>query len=324
MSNSSSNFFNKSGSVYAFNLSFEAASSIKSIALSGKNLSLIYLEESSTAAFIASSVILTLWCASYLSLNPFKIWIVSSLLGSGTFIGLNLLSSAESFSIYFLYSSIVVVPISWISPLASIGFKIFAASIAPSAEPAPTIVWISSINKIIFPAFFTSARAFFILSSKSPLYLAPATIPEISMLKTSLSLNISGTSPIAIFSANPSTIAVFPTPDSPIKHGLFLVLLDKICITLCISSFLPITGSNFPSNAFFVKSSPNWFKVGLFDFEAFFFVSFLLPVAASTSLTTPTISLYIFGISTFKSSKILTAILSPSRSIPISKCSVPM
>ena len=39
---------------------------------------------------------------------------------------------------------------------------------------------------------------------------------------------ISGTSPDAISCANPSTIAVFPTPGSPIKHGLFLFLLDKI------------------------------------------------------------------------------------------------
>ena len=116
---------------------------------------------------------------------------------------------------------------------------------------------ISSINKITSPAFFTSSNAFLILSSKSPLYLLPATIPEISIVTTLLSFNISGTSPVAIFCANPSTAAVLPTPGSPIKHGLFLVLLDKICTTLSISSFLPITGSNFPSFAFLVKSSPN-------------------------------------------------------------------
>ena len=47
------------------------------------------------------------------------------------------------------------------------------------------------------------------------------------------------------------------TPGSPIKHGLFFVLLDSISITLSISCFLPIIGSNFPSSAFLVKSSPN-------------------------------------------------------------------
>ena len=122
----------------------------------------------------------------------------------------------------------MVAPINCISPLASNGFNILAASIAPSAAPAPTIVCISSINNIRFSAFFTSFKAFFILSSKSPLYFAPATIPEISILIILLASKFSGTSPITIFSANPSIIAVFPTPGSPIKHGLFLVLLDSI------------------------------------------------------------------------------------------------
>src|SRR5699024_11828751 len=39
-----------------------------------------------------------------LSLNPSRIFIVSSFVGSPTCTGLNLLSSALSFSIYFLYS----------------------------------------------------------------------------------------------------------------------------------------------------------------------------------------------------------------------------
>ena len=63
-------------------------------------------------------------------------------------------------------------------------------------------------------------------------------------------------SPRAIFCASPSTTAVFPTPGSPIKHGLFLFLRDNICITLSISSLLPITGSNLPSIAFLLKSTP--------------------------------------------------------------------
>ena len=225
--------------------------------MSGKNLSLMYLTDILTAASIAWSVIFTPWCASYLSLIPFKIVIVSFSVGSFTVTGLNLLSKAESFSMYFLYSFKVVAPTSCISPLARSGFRIFAASIAPSAAPAPTIVCISSINKITSPTFFTSSKAFLILSSKSPLYLAPATILEISIVTTLLSFNISGTSPTTIFCANPSTTAVLPTPGSPIKHGLFFVLLDKICITLSISSFLPTIGSNLPSSAFFVKSSPN-------------------------------------------------------------------
>ena len=77
-----------------------------------------------------------------------------------------------------------------------------------------------------------------------------------STLTTLLFFNVSGTSPATIFSANPSAIAVFPTPGSPIKQGLFFVLLDNIWITLSISVLLPITGSSFPSVALLVKSLP--------------------------------------------------------------------
>ena len=38
-----------------------------------------------------------------------------------------------------------------------------------------------------------------------------------------LSLRLSGTSPLTMRSARPSTIAVLPTPGSPISTGLFLV-----------------------------------------------------------------------------------------------------
>ena len=231
------------------------------MALSGKNLSFIYLFDNLTAEYMASSVIFTLWCASYLSLNPFIILIASSSVGSFISNGWNLLSKAASFSIYFVYSFIVVAPMTWISPLARSGFKIFAASIAPSAAPAPTIIWISSINIIMSFSSFTSFKHFFILSSKSPLYLAPAIIEVISKLTTLLFFRVSGTWFKAIFCASPSITAVFPTPGSPTKQGLFFVLLNKISIILSVSSDLPITGSNFPSLASLVKSILYWFKL---------------------------------------------------------------
>ncbi len=49
----------------------------------------------------------------------------------------------------------------------------------------------------------------------------------------------------------PSAKAVFPTPGSPIRIGLFFVLLDKTCIDLLISLSLPIIGSIL---LFFAKS----------------------------------------------------------------------
>ena len=62
-----------------------------------------------------------------------------------------------------------------------------------------------------------------------------------------LSLRPSGTSPASILMARPSTTAVFPTPGSPMRTGLFFVLLERICITCLISESLPITGSSLPS-----------------------------------------------------------------------------
>ena len=48
--------------------------------------------------------------------------------------------------------------------------------------------------------------------------------------KILLFLRILGILPSAILCARPSTIAVLPTPGSPIRHGLFFVLLQRICI----------------------------------------------------------------------------------------------
>ena len=100
--------------------------------------------------------------------------IESSTLGSSTIIGISLLSKAESFSIFCLYSVIVVAPIICRTDFVSIGFRIFEASRDPSADPAPIITCISSMNKIIFLFLLASLVTFFNLSSKSPLYFAPA------------------------------------------------------------------------------------------------------------------------------------------------------
>ena len=57
---------------------------------------------------------------------------------------------------------------------------------------------------------------------------------------------VSGTFPSAMRWARPSATAVLPTPGSPIRHGLFFVLLPRICVTLSISALRPTTGSNLP------------------------------------------------------------------------------
>ena len=58
--------------------------------------------------------------------------------------------------------------------------------------------------------------------------------------------------------ARPSTIAVLPTPGSPMSTGLFLVRRDSTCITRSISFSRPMTGSSFFSRASCVRLRPNW------------------------------------------------------------------
>ena len=134
---------------------------------------------------------------------------------------------------------------------------------APSAAPAPTIVWSSSINMMIFPAFLISSITAFIRSSNCPRYFVPATIRAKSSVIRRLSTSISGMTPLAISWASPSAIAVLPTPASPIRTGLFLVRRHKICITRRISDFRPTTGSNSPFLASSVKSLPKAFNAGV-------------------------------------------------------------
>ena len=133
---------------------------------------------------------------------------------------------------------------------------------APSVLPAPTIRCSSSMNRIICPSLFlTSSRTAFRRSSNSPLYLAPATREPISSEKIFLFFSPSGTSPRTIRCARPSTTAVLPTPGSPMSTGLFLVLRDRIRITLRISESRPMTGSSFCSRARSTSSVPYLVRV---------------------------------------------------------------
>ena len=190
--------------------------------------------------------------------------IVSSDVVGSTITFWNLRSKAPSFSIELRYSLNVVAPIHWIVPRANAGFNILAASIEPGVEPAPISVCISSI-KITTSGFCSisliSAR---IRSSNCPRYFVPATIAVISRLIIRL-LNRTGDVWCLLISwARPSTIALLPTPGSPIKIGLFFFLRHKISTTRWISRSRPTTGSSFPSDAHFVKSVPKLSSTGVF------------------------------------------------------------
>ena len=88
--------------------------------------------------------------------------------GSSTTTFWNRRSSAASFSRCLRYSSRVVAPMVCSSPRASIGLRMEAASMAPSAAPAPTRVWISSMNRMMLRRSLISLSTFLRRSSKSP------------------------------------------------------------------------------------------------------------------------------------------------------------
>ena len=183
---------------------------------------------------------------------------MSGTLGSPTSTGWNRRSSAASFSMYVRYSSSVVAPTARSSPRASIGFSRLAASTAPSALPAPTIVWSSSMKTMIWPSEARiSASTAFSRSSNSPRYFVPATSEPTSSPQTRLPARPAGTSPEVIRWARPSTIAVFPTPGSPISTGLFFVRRESTWMTRRTSWSRPMTGSSLPRSAASVRSRPN-------------------------------------------------------------------
>ena len=122
------------------------------------------------------------------------------------------------------------------------------------------------MKSIIFPSdFLTSERTAFKRSSNSPLYFAPAIKAPISSENSLRFFKLSGTSPFIIRIANPSAIAVLPTPASPIRTGLFLVLRERILTTFLISSSLPITGSILCCFALSTRSVPYLFKTSYVD-----------------------------------------------------------
>ncbi len=166
-------------------------------------------------------------------------------------------SRAASFSIYLRYSSKVVAPIQWSSPRASLGLRRLPASMLPSVRPAPTMLCSSSMKSRMRPSLFsTSFNTALSRSSNSPRYLAPAISAPMSRAKMVLSFSPSGTSPLRMRWASPSTTAVLPTPGSPMRTGLFLVLRLRIWMVWRISLSRPMTGSSLPWRAISTRSRP--------------------------------------------------------------------
>ena len=85
---------------------------------------------------------------------------------------------------------------------------------------------------------------------------APAIRAPMSRAMMRLFCRTLGTSPLSMRMARPSTMAVLPTPGSPIRTGLFLVRRERTCMVRRISSSRPMTGSIFPCRAISTRSRP--------------------------------------------------------------------
>ena len=181
---------------------------------------------------------------------------MSSTLGSSTVTGEKRRASAESRSI-LRYSASVVAPITRSSPRASIGLRMFAASMPPSGAPAPSSVCSSSRNRIRPSDSAASASASLKRFSNWPRNWAPAIMPDRSSAKIRVPFSVSGTSSRWMRRARPSAMAVLPTPASPIRTALFLRRRARISTVCSISSARPMTGSMRPLAASAVRSRPN-------------------------------------------------------------------
>mmetsp|Transcript_40638 Transcript_40638/g.67952 ORF Transcript_40638/g.67952 Transcript_40638/m.67952 type:complete len:224 (+) Transcript_40638:2940-3611(+) len=203
------------------------------------------------------------------------------MVGSGTVTGWKRRSRAASFSMCLRYSSKVVAPMIWSWPRASAGFRRLDASMAPSALPAPTSVWTSSMTRITLSFFVASSTTFFRRSSNWPRYCVPATMAPMSNDHTCLVCRSRGTSPSEMRWARPSAMAVLPTPGRPTRHGLFLLRRLRIWMTRSICLARPTTGSSWPSSASFVRLLVNCSSVA---------VSCLPPTPAISGFSPPSFS----------------------------------
>ncbi len=243
-------------------------------------------------------------------------------------------SRAPSFSMYLRYSLSVEAPTHWSSPRASAGLSMLEASMAPSAAPAPTSVCSSSMNSTICLFWAISFMTALSRSSNWPRYLVPAMTAAMSSESTRWSLRTSGQSPLAIMSARPSTMAVLPTPGSPMSTGLFFLRRARISMTRSISLARPIVGSSCPSAASCVRSRQKWSSAGVLDF-----FSALLGCEAGVGVAPPplacaggcgmslprsrSVSARLCSRFTPASVSTCAAIPFSSRSRPRSRCSVP-
>ena len=193
----------------------------------------------------------TPWCTSKRSFRPRRIEIVSSTSGGSTSTGWKRRSSAASFSMCLRYSSSVVAPMQCSSPRASIGLSRLPASVEPSVLPGADdgVQLVDEEDDAALALLDLVEHGLEPLLELAAVLGAGERARPCRARRRLRSLSHSGTSPRTMRWARPSTIAVLPTPGSPMSTGLFLVLRERMRTTRRISSSRPITGSSLPCAA---------------------------------------------------------------------------
>ena len=105
-------------------------------------------------------------------------------------------------------------------------------------------------------------------SSNCPRYFVPATMLVMLRLTMRLPKRTGDVRFWAINCASPSTMALLPTPGSPMSMGLFFLRLHKISDTRMISLSRPTTGSSSPSAAAFVRLVEKRSSTGVVELTA--------------------------------------------------------
>jgi len=205
------------------------------------------------------------------------------------------------------------------SPRASAGLSMFEASIAPSAPPAPTMVCSSSMKMMVSEDSRISFMMFLSRSSNWPRYFVPATTLARSRVMSRWLRSSSGTFDSTMREASPSTMAVLPTPGSPMRIGLFFFRRQRIWMTRSISPSRPKVGSSFPSRASWVRSRPNWLSDGVSAFSS----PSCWELCCGWPPSSFSVSSRTFFRSTPMSMRTFAATPSPSRMRPRRRCSVP-
>ena len=184
--------------------------------------------------------------------------IVSSTLGSPTKTGWKRRSRAASFSMCLRYSSSVVAPMQRSSPRARAGLSRLAASLRPFGRAGAD----DGVQLVDEQDHVAAGVLHFAEHGLEPLFELAAVLGAGDRARPcrgrsrACSSGSAARRPATIRRASPSTMAVLPTPGSPISTGLFFVRRERTWITRRISWSRPMTGSSLPWLARSTRSMP--------------------------------------------------------------------